>query len=1141
MSQRADGLNDDQAAAARHLAGRLLIDAGAGSGKTRTLTQRILYALTPGAVERWEPAGVDEILAITFTEKAAGEIGERVRRSLRQAGRIDDARRLDAAWFSTIHGMCARLLRRHALEAGVDPAFTVLDAVTAFRMKERAFAEAASAAMTASDAGQALLGTYGYEAVATAVERLRRELHSRGLTSGSLALEPAPDAVPLWRDAVAFFERMRVGWDACPSATSTAEKQRDGCELTLSALERVPADSLPPHLLASEVWDILDAHPQPPARDLKGAEELLADMRPERERLLAAAACAASAPLASALRLLVGDFARRYGAAKAAVGGLDFDDLQIEALRLLETCPDVAECYRDQFRLVMVDEFQDTDSLQLRLVQALSRENLCTVGDERQSIYRFRGADVDVYRDHVLAMERKDALRVSLAANYRSHAEVLAFVNDAFGTPVLFGESLIELRAERDESSRPRCFGDEARVELVTVRRERNRSTVTKEAEVVADRFALLREAGIPPGAMAVLLRTYKHADEFAASLRARGLPALVVGGSRFFELPEVCALRALCRTLANPSDDEAIALLLASAFAELSDDGLWLLRNDPASGGRRVPLFDGLLAASGLPPDDAEAASRAMGVLERSRARIGRMRLSEILLRAVEESAWDLRLLAEADAGRQAYANVLKFARMADAFESVGGAGPAAFVEYLDAKEESGDGEAPATLTDDASPSVRIMSIHASKGLEFAVVALPQLGDGPRGERGALRWRAEGDGVAVALALPSSRCSSERSKTNVTPWFAAFDEVDETAEEEEAKRLFYVACTRAEEKLFLLGGVNMKDEASSRSPLDWLGEASAYLRAEGRTLRIARESVDLESEKSGSAEPDESAAGLEASPDETPAALLPAAPTEPAAGVPPIPDRLSYSDIALYRRCPLRFHAEKVLRVGCLSAPATSGDKRAFGSAVHAALQLAVDGEPPDATRYAALARLHGLEAIDVRRLREVVESFLDSALAREIGRMEVVRTEAPFVVPVGDGPTFLLRGSIDCYARTGDEGLIADYKTGTDGDEATLPERFGLQASCYAFVALRDGCERVRVVFARPEMPSGEGSEAIRYDFTLADAEGIAATLTAEHERMAAGEYAPLPAWRREVCGECPVAGSICPVAPPMPRSAV
>lgn len=1125
-------LNPEQLAAATHLTGPLLINAGAGSGKTHTLTQRLVNAVVPGRVPGWEPAGVDQLLAITFTDKAAGEIAERVRLALRAAGMVDAARSLDAAWLSTVHGFCSRLLRRHALDAGIDPMFRVADTVEAWRLKQGAFADAATAQAASSAEARRLLGEYGYDCVSAAVEKLARDLDTAGLGPKALSLEGARDPREVWRDAAAFADAALVQWSACGSATKTAAAQCDACEEAAGVLGRLDAEEMGPEMLAAEVWRVLDMLPGP--RPLKGLEELAEWTSATRARLLAEAACAAAAAGAEALRALTVAYSARYAELKERAGVLDFDDLQLRALSLLEGREDLAARYRSAFRLVMVDEFQDTDALQLRLVRTVSDGDLCTVGDERQSIYGFRGADVCVYREHVAVMAAGGARQVELTENYRSHPEVLAFVNAVFAAPLLFGDGLLALKAERTEPDPPAVPGDAPRVEVVMVDKRGNASAVAEEAEKVAERFAALRDAGVAPSAMAVLLRAYTHAETFAAALRARGLPVLVVGGSRFFLLPETAMLRALCRVLANPRDDEALGVLLASPLAGLSDDALWLLRNGRDGGRRHGALADALAdAAISLSEPDAEAVAIFGAVLDRARERIGRVRLPEILLRAVEEAGLDLRLLARQDAGRQAYANVLKFARTAEAFEAQGGAGPAAFAAYLDAKEDSGDHESPATLADDGSPAVRLMSIHAAKGLEFDVIAVPLLGDSMRGDRDPVRSWLTGDRLEVALALPSEWCARASSKTNHTPRFRQLDDAERTEAEEEVKRLFYVACTRAREKLLLVGAGNLATEATQRSMLAWLRRAMDDLEASGAPPRWTREEVPVADD--GDTDEVAQAAAERPEPAQPRTERFAAAiPAEAAPEPPTAPDRLSYSDIGLYRRCHLRFLAEKVLRIGALEL-GEQPDARAFGSAVHAVLQLAAPDVAPSAERMGAVARFHRLDAAGTARLTEVVRAYLASPTAAEVASHAEVGKEVAFAVPAGGPAGFLLRGRIDVYARTGEDALIVDYKTGVSGDERDLESRYRLQASCYALVALCDGRERVRVVFARPEVTAAGGAvQTVEFVFSAADAEGIERELASEHAQMAEGRYEHLPSWREEICGDCPAPGGVCPLTP-------
>ena len=202
---------------------------------------------------------------------------------------------------------------------------------------------------------------------------------------------------------------------------------------------------------------------------------------------------------------------------------------------------------------------------------------------------------------------------------------------------------------------------------------------------------------------------------------------------------------------------------------------------------------------ASALADEDARVAERLLGVLDRARAGIGRAPLADILLGAVEEMGWDVRLLAGGNAGRDAFANVLKFARQARAFEAGIGSGPTGFALHLDAKERYGQTDAPASLSDDGSDAVRIMSIHASKGLEFPVVVVPELAAARQSDKLAVRVGRRDGGLPIALRTPSRDGSP--SLPNST-WFTEFSEAAAVADDEERARVLYVAFTRAQELL---------------------------------------------------------------------------------------------------------------------------------------------------------------------------------------------------------------------------------------------------------------------------------------------------------------------------------------------------
>jgi len=339
------------------------------------------------------------------------------------------------------------------------------------------------------------------------------------------------------------------------------------------------------------------------------------------------------------------------------------------------------------------------------------------------------------------------------------------------------------------------------------------------------------------------------------------------------------------------------------------------------------------------LSPEDEHAAARTAGALVWAQERVGRVPLSEVILRAVEDTGFDLWVLSRGREGRHEYANLLKLARLADDFEAgaSGRSGPAEFSAYLDVKEELGDVVTPAALPDDATPAVRIMSIHASKGLEFPVVAVPELSGGNRGDRGIHRSAVNGGEVRVALALPDDGTRSEYRRT---PRFVEIDALTKAAELEETKRLFYVACTRAREVLLLSGAACGKSGAVPENSMLGLlamglglsGPIEAGIDEERRadTARYRLRTLSAAGEEERPAEePGDAAAPASVTVRAPRPHVAPKVPSSEAirTHLGQVPRRLSYSDFSLYERCGLRFWAEKILRAGDLDLPLTAGD----------------------------------------------------------------------------------------------------------------------------------------------------------------------------------------------------------------------
>jgi ATP-dependent helicase/nuclease subunit A len=402
-----------------------LLTANAGSGKTAVMVERIAAAV------REDGVSVNAVLALTFTEKAAGELAERLRRRLTELGDDESARAVDGGWIGTIHGFCARLLRAQPLAAGLDPHFEVLEETSAERLAESAFADALEAwARRHGDEAIDLAASYG-PALRELVQDAYASLRARGHARPRLVIPPpvpAPDRRALAATRAAAVRDLAMAGDGVRVAAG--REALELCEPLLQA-EAVP---WPGALNPAE---------------LKGGAKALTSEPCEAYRAAFTSYRAACADFhaGSALGLidaLLDRYGAAYEAAKAERAAIDFDDLELRARDLLED-PTTRQRWAERFALILIDEFQDTNAVQLGILQSLERDNLFAVGDEFQSIYRFRHADVNIFRGRAQALDPREVRR--LAVNFRSREELLDVLNAAF-RPEL-GERFSPLRAGR--------------------------------------------------------------------------------------------------------------------------------------------------------------------------------------------------------------------------------------------------------------------------------------------------------------------------------------------------------------------------------------------------------------------------------------------------------------------------------------------------------------------------------------------------------------------------------------------------------------------------------------------------------------------------------------------------------------------
>jgi ATP-dependent exoDNAse (exonuclease V) beta subunit len=1113
-------LNDEQRAVVEGPRG-LFVSAAAGSGKTRVLTARFLAAVLGERSET--PAAMDEVLTVTFTDKAAGEIAERVRGALLLEDKQALARRADEAWISTIHSLCSRILRRHAFDAHLDPRFTVCTEVEAAVLSEQALEQVARELMRSDSALERLVVDLGASAVAGMVRVAYDQVRSLGHHTWALVLPELAGAAALG-DLARRLSDVAEELRALPS-TATIDGNIESIGRAASALGSLAAHVTPG--LAELALEELGSTklPRRGSADAKAlAEAGLAIVDTAREL----AATVAVAPSAQALRTLLVAFERRFDELKDARGMLDFEDLQIRTAELLEGRPDIAAAYRSRFAEVMIDEFQDTNALQMRIIRVLGDGDVLTVGDDKQSIYRFRHADVGVFRRRAAEVAEQRQLR----ANYRSHPEVLAFANELFDSPGFFAEDFTRLEALGTPSPAGWPEG-EPRVRLLAfdsadLRAQESRSA---EALALARHLRTLHDRGVPQRDMVVLLRAMQgRAEIYAAALRDEGLDVYVASGGTYFDRPEVGDVLALLRVLDNPRDDEALLRVLAGRLTGLTDSSLAALRA-AAHRERLWPLVSGESPRAPLEAADEALLSRTVDVISRLRARRGRQRVAELVHEACELLDYDLTLFASGPEGPRAWANVLKIARLADEFEEAEPGDLAAFLAHVQAQQTHGQ-DRPATVVAEDVEAVRIMSVHSAKGLEFPVVAVADLGSHRTYQApDALLGRTEPP--LLALRLP--KALSPTGVAECTPEHRAIADGEREADEDEAKRLFYVACTRAMRALILCGGAALAKDPEGPSMLDRLRRQLAVsgsgVPAVAGEYQTALEGVPV----AVTVCPAPEAAESLVSPRVRPARLV-SLDSLDAGGVDMpqrlVPQRISYSGLALYRRCGYRFYAESVAGLRAPSVRASAGaDSGAFGTAVHAALQRWNGAAPLDVgdERLRRLLVASGVGDDSLARLRHALECFCATPVAGEVARADRMQNECPIMLPVGAS---MLVGSIDLITWFGSRALIVDYKTGGgDLDADAARARYALQAGCYALAALAAGATEVGVVFVEVER---EGRET-RFAFSGPDAPALRGPIDDALEEMAAGRFPSLAEYDPRVCAECPALGATCPITPP------
>jgi len=1043
----------------------LLVEAAAGTGKTTLMVDRILQGLREGSLR------LPDTVAITFTEKAAGELEERVRERLsaelnRPDTPPDERERLrrateelDRAHISTIHAFCAQLLRERPAEAGVDPAFEVLDGTAAELLRRECWRDWIDE-QAAGDAP-------------TLVEALRAGVSSEQLRTLADELADAPEILEmesfrLPRAKADVDERLGALRKAAGEVHRACVEFMRGNGNSDSRLMRELSAQMveedEPSLLRRPAYGAAGVDVEKALKSFGSDRE---EVRPIFEAFVGHARRIAEA-LAGAAFGWISGFVRYYGRVKAERSLLDFQDLLLLTARMLRSKPEVRRYFRRRFSAFFVDEFQDTDPLQAELIAYLCEAPggmademsevrlrsgaLLAVGDPKQSIYRFRRADVQVYEEFKRLFGPDGTEHIY--CNFRSVSPLLGWFNGLFDQVFqpLAAEGVYQAEHVPLEAGMPRqrtkgpavvavCPGPGEEVDEWKIGPSR-----LHEAHYLARtvRKAVEGELEVPGapedlsyGKFAFLFRALTNVDIYEEALETYGIPYRVLGGKHFYRRSQTVETLALLRAVDDPLDHVAVVAALRSSYFGLSDEDLLRYRE---SGG----LWNYLQPGTAAGP-----VTEAMGLLAGWHRLRNRVPPHVLLQRIFDETkapaAYRLK-----PAGEQRAATLQQLRRrvraLSKAARTFGGV-----VRYLSSIEESQLSEEESSSVEPGDEFVQLLSMHKAKGLEFPVVALPDLSRkfGGGGTKDALLFDRRTGEVAV-------RVTGGVQTRNYEDLLA----VEQGNELAELRRLFYVACTRAENVLMLPLHWYVKKEEGFQQMLNGTGclagaDEIAYGQARDGVhyldTRGWSDKVDVTARRRGIPEQEpEQAEPLLRRREEW---------------------RREHEDRAARASRGLRFVLPSYLdREGAAEPaevpPAARPAGREFGTLFHELMRVTpLDGQATDGATIGGLAAIEadklGLETEAAQQAARLARKTLETPEFRELlASADHVAREVPFTVPLGELPVTCpegacVEGSIDLLVRRGERTVVLDYKS----DRTPEPARYWPQVALYALAAQAAG----------------------------------------------------------------------------------
>jgi len=827
----------------------LSVTAGAGTGKTLLLVERYIDILIN------EPVDVKDILAITFTKKAAAEMKDRVVRHIEekitskppknQYNKLVHARdRMNSASISTIHAFCARLLREFPVEAGLDPDFRQLNDM----QRQLLLDEELEKEIESLDKDQSqwlpLFRLFGKEMLKKMLRTALEHSYEMIPVIESYAGKSVDEIYLSWMNS--FLKTMKI---------SITDKQVTDINICVkSILNAVPVD-VQADIKIINTLELLQYYNEVVGKDDSAFWEALFNLADYftttsnrayakagsfgstkiwgvktsevlvrlSQKLEPVINCRISVPSEKdkeiipqlqKFYLLYQRFTDRFSKRKNDLGLVDYDDLQLCALNLLQNHHEIRQKLSAQYRFIMVDEFQDTNYLQWHLISLLGElksNKFFIVGDPKQSIYGFRNADIRVFHQVKnefikIADKQCDRSDIVLGESFRFAPVLGEFINRTFSN-ILHRSDTNPWEVGYDSMTSRRKTEVPGDINLAIFNDQVQTEFLAYKARKLSERYKF--------GQMAVLLRTRTHLSEIEEAFRKHSIPFRTIGGIGFYQRQEIYDIYYLIRFMLNPDDDNSLIALLRSPIAHISDEGLFILGSTKGQNSY-WQYIDRLDERGQIPESDFKNLQRFKNLARNWLRRREHIAFHELLLSIFNDSNYRAILNSQLQ-GERFTANLDKILQIAVEFESTGFLSLSEFADSLQNLIHKQDKESEAQTDLDDENSVKIMTIHQAKGLEYDVVFIPYL------EQELRNWSTNlsvfGENLGIAAPVRSVGLDMDFDSYYLLDLLKADKRARDLAE---MKRLFYVACTRSKETLVLTMHAK-KDKIPEDTAASWL------------------------------------------------------------------------------------------------------------------------------------------------------------------------------------------------------------------------------------------------------------------------------------------------------------------------------